>query len=603
VSALAGSSWALDGALDEEHPVTDDSQVQAAAEVTRLRELNAVLDQRIFDMSALLKAGEALHDELQVEALCHLLIAMCKERTQVEKIAILLNDADAGRMKVALAEGLPEEVDHLSFPAEDGILWRLLVAGEAFSVVDLRGQPRFPRIFGANQLEKLEGQLWIPLAMPGEVIGVLSLGLNRDNEPVSEEQFSFLASLASQAGVAINTARLYQTIAVARGRLDRSLHQLSLLFDVTRALGAVSDLTRLLRLILERAISAVDAQKGSLMLLDDQDEELVVRVVFGLPDKEIERKINDGELECRRFKRGEGVAGWVLQTGEKLLVNNTASEGSFTDAEGSHTQSILCVPLTVDEETIGVINITNRVDEGEFGSEDEEILAALADQAAVAIARARLYEAAITDGLTGLYVRRFALHRLREELRRARRYGNDLSVVMCDIDHFKTVNDTWGHPAGDAVLVKVAEIITAQLRIEVDVAGRYGGEEFLLVLPETRLNSAVVAAERLRAVIESTEIPVAEDRNIQVTMSFGLAQFDIESGESVESVIARADAALYESKGGGRNCVTAHALSAGDSASGGDLGGYSQAGDTLRKLRTLRAEAASLVADGEDGSG
>jgi len=227
----------------------------------------------------------------------------------------------------------------------------------------------------------------------------------------------------------------------------------------------------------------------------------------------------------------------------------------------------------------------------------------LADQAAVAIARARLYEAAITDGLTGLYVRRFALHRLREELRRARRYGNDLSVVMCDIDHFKTVNDTWGHPAGDAVLVKVAEIITAQLRIEVDVAGRYGGEEFLLVLPETRLNSAVVAAERLRAVIESTEIPVAEDRNIQVTMSFGLAQFDIESGESVESVIARADAALYESKGGGRNCVTAHALSAGDSASGGDLGGYSQAGDTLRKLRTLRAEAASLVADGEDGSG
>jgi len=508
-------------------------------------------------------------------------------------MAILLHDIDACCLKVALAEGLPDEVRDISFPAEDGILWRLLVAGEPFSVVDLRGEPRFPEIFRANGLERLGGQIWIPLVMPGEVIGVLSIGLNRNGQPVSEGQFGFLASLASQAGVAINTARLYQRIAVARSKLDRSLHQLSLLFDVTRALGAVSDLTRLLRLILERAIAAVDAEKGSLMLLDDRDEELVVRVVFGLPDKEIERKINDGEVECRRFKRGEGVAGWVLETGELLRVNNTENEGSFTDAEHSHAQSILCVPLSVDDETIGVINITNRIDDGDFGSEDEEILGALADQAAVAIARARLYEAAITDGLTGLYVRRFTLHRLREELRRARRYANHLSVVMCDIDHFKRVNDTWGHPAGDAVLVRVAEIINAQLRVEVDVAGRYGGEEFLLVLPETRLSSGVVAAERLRAVIESTEIPVSKDETIRVTMSFGIAEFEAESGEGAEAVIARADAALYESKSGGRNCVTAHALAGGEGGSEGDQGGYSQAGDTLRKLKTLGKVASS----------
>ncbi len=572
--------------------MSEESQVQKDVELEKLYEANAKLDQRIFDLSALLKAGAALHDELQVDALCRLLLAMCKERTQVEQMAVLLHDEESGRVKVALAEGLPSEIYDLSFPDDDGILWRLLGAGEPFSVVDLRGEPRFPRIFGANNLEQLNGQLWIPLVMPGEVVGVLSLGLKRSGQSVTEEQFDFLASLASQAAVAINTARLYQRIAVARAKLDRSLHQLSLLFDVTRALGAVSDLTRLLRLILERAIAAVDAEKGSLMLLDDAEEELVVRVVFGLPDKEVERKINDGEIECRRFKRGEGVAGWVLQTGEVLRVNNTESEGSFTDAEGSHTQSILCVPLSVDDETIGVINITNRIADGDFGSEDEEILGALADQAAVAIARARLYEAAITDGLTGLYVRRFTLHRLREELRRARRYGNDLTVVMCDIDHFKKVNDTWGHPAGDAVLVKVAEIITAQLRVEVDVAGRYGGEEFLLVLPETSLNSGVVAAERLRSVIEATDISVAGDETIRVSMSFGLAQFHSESGEAADAVIARADSALYESKGAGRNCVTAHALVDGDGDSGGDLGGYSQAGDTLRKLRTLRAEAA-----------
>ena len=430
--------------------------------------------------------------------------------------------------------------------------------------------------------------------------------MDHEGKAVPEEALPFLASLAGQAAVAINTARLYQRIAVARAKLDRSLHQLSLLFDVTRALGAVSDLTRLLRLILERAISAVDAEKGSLMLLDELGEDLVVRVVFGLPDKEVERKINDGELECRRFKRGEGVAGWVLQTGETLRVNNTENEGNFTDPESSHAQSILCVPLRVDDETIGVINITNRRGDDNFGVEDEEILGALADQAAVAIARARLYEAAITDGLTGLYVRRFAMHRLREELRRARRYGNELSVVMCDIDHFKAVNDTWGHPAGDAVLIKVAEIITAQLRVEVDVAGRYGGEEFLLVLPQTRLASGVIAAERLRAVIESTEVELNSGQKIQVTMSFGLAQFDIETGEDVETLIERADEALYESKDNGRNRVTAYASPSLVGTSGVDGEGFSQAGDTLRKLRTLREEASGMTqgaqAEPEPGS-
>jgi len=576
--------------------LTDESQPQERdAELVRLHGVNAHLDRRIFDLSALLKAGEALHDELEVDALCRLLVAMCRERTQVECLAILLHYPEDAAVRVAFTEGLPDEVDEVFFPAADGIFWRLLVAGEPFSVLDLGGEPRFPRIFDSNKLEQLCGQVWIPLVMPGEVVGVLSVGVDEAGRAVPEDALPFLASLAGQAGGAVHTARLYQRIAVARAKLDRSLHQLSLLFDVTRALGAVSDLTRLLRLILERAIAAVEAEKGSLMLLDEAGEELVVRVVFGLPDKEVERKINDGELECRRFKRGEGVAGWVLETGQTLRVNNTENEGNFTDAENSHVQSILCVPLIVDDESIGVINITNRRDDGDFGNEDEEILGALADQAAVAIARARLYEAAITDGLTGLYVRRFAMHRLREELRRARRYGNELSIVMCDIDHFKDVNDTWGHQAGDAVLVKVAEIINAQLRVEVDVAGRYGGEEFLLVLPQTRLASGVIAAERLRSVIEATQIELNSGEKVGVTMSFGLAQFDAECGEDSDLLIARADAALYESKGSGRNRVTAHASPSLEGQEGVDGEGFSQAGDTLRNLRALREEAGEPV--------
>jgi hypothetical protein len=119
----------------------------------------------------------------------------------------------------------------------------------------------------------------------------------------------FLAALAGQAAVAFHTALLHEINTVARRELDRSLHKLSMLFDVTRALGAVSDLTRLVRLILERAIAAVEAEKGSLMLRDDATDELVVRVVSGLPDPETERRINEGEIQCTRLRRGEGVAG------------------------------------------------------------------------------------------------------------------------------------------------------------------------------------------------------------------------------------------------------------------------------------------------------
>ena len=393
--------------------------------------------------------------------------------------------------------------------------------------------------------------------MPGRVVGVLSVGLGREDRQVPADQHTFLHRLASRAALAIHTAVLYRSIQIARKDLDRSLHSLSLLFDVTRALSAVSDLTRLLRLILERAIEAVTAEKGSLMLYDDLTGEMAIRVVYGLPDKEVERKINDGEKTCRTFKPGEGIAGQVLQSGKLICVDNTEAEEDFKGKDRNFARSLLCVPLTVDDETIGVINITNKEQGLPFAPEDQEILGALADQAAIAIARARLYEAAITDGMTGLFIRRFAMHKLREEVKRSRRYGNALGVVMCDIDHFKRVNDTYGHPAGDAVIIGVAETLRSGLRVDVDVAGRYGGEEFLLVMPQTDAPGTGVAADRLRDAIEALEVETGGGRKLKVTMSFGVTEMGPE--DTAESVIERADQALYVSKETGRNKVTVFA--------------------------------------------
>ncbi len=493
------------------------------------------------------------HNELQLGSLCRLLLAMARERLLVSQAAILLHSESEGVVQVYAQHGLDERVEGIAFPATDGILWRLLLAGEPFSVIDLRGRPLFEDSFEQHELAELYGQTWVPLGMPNKVVGVLSLGPSR--RQASSQDINFLGHLASQAAVAINTAQLYESIQIARKDLDRSLHKLSMLFDVTRALGAVQDLTRLLKMILERAIDSVDAEKGSLMLLDEQTDELVIRVVYGLPDKEVERKINDGEIQCTRFGRGEGIAGQVLESGEVVRVNNVEDEKGFVKREGSQqVRSILCVPLVVEQEVLGVINITNRKGGGTFGPEDEEILGSLANQAAVAIARTRLYEAAITDGLTGLFVRRFAMHRLGEEVKRARRYDSQLSLIMCDIDHFKRVNDTWGHQAGDAVIIAVAAALKREMREDIDVAGRYGGEEFVLILPATSGRDAAVAAERLRASIEEMVVDIGGDKTLSKTMSFGVAELGPDG--TAETLVGRADAALYASKETGRNRVT-----------------------------------------------
>jgi len=153
-----------------------------------------------------------------------------------------------------------------------------------------------------------------------------------------------------------------------------------------------------------------------------------------------------------------------------------------------------------------------------------------------------------TDRLTGLANRRRLEEALQTEVLRARRYGKPFSVILLDIDHFKAVNDQFGHQAGDNVLIAIAGLLTRTAR-ETDVVGRFGGEEFLLVCPETELLVVSALAERLRTEFTSTDFPLVGP----VTSSFGVAEFT--QGDSVKSLVERADKALYRAKDGGRNCV------------------------------------------------
>lgn len=211
------------------------------------------------------------------------------------------------------------------------------------------------------------------------------------------------------------------------------------------------------------------------------------------------------------------------------------------------------VPLLAEYTPLGVMVLEDRLDEEPFDPEDATFLYQLGLQVALAINNAKLYALAVTDGLTGLYVRRYFDLRLHEEFDAARRYRRKFALLMFDIDHFKKFNDAHGHQTGDAVLKQVAKLIEGNTRRS-DVCCRYGGEEMAVILPETDGGVAHALAEKLRAAVETHAFTGAEGQALHVTVSVGAAAFS-PGLDGPAAMIHAADEALYAAKEGGRNRV------------------------------------------------
>jgi diguanylate cyclase (GGDEF)-like protein/putative nucleotidyltransferase with HDIG domain len=221
-----------------------------------------------------------------------------------------------------------------------------------------------------------------------------------------------------------------------------------------------------------------------------------------------------------------------------------------------HLYSVFYVPITYENKLLGILGGHKCETQAQWNQHYETFFGQIADQLAIAVTNARLYKRverqATTDGLTGLFNHRTGQEKLAETLRKAERYQRNVAVVMIDIDHFKSINDTYGHPAGDTVLKHIAGIIRRDCR-DVDLPVRYGGEEFLLVLPEVNQEGAVVVAERLRKTLQR-EVISHDDVQLSVTASIGVAAYP-EDAEAQHTLLEIADKALYMSKRLGRNQV------------------------------------------------
>jgi diguanylate cyclase (GGDEF)-like protein len=316
------------------------------------------------------------------------------------------------------------------------------------------------------------------------------------------------------------------------------------LFEIGKLIGGDLDPGVLLARIAELICQLIDANTCSVMLLDGERQRLLARAAYGLRTE---------RMHSLSFRVGEGVAGWVIERGESALIPDVAADPRFVLLPENRTpiSSMLCVPLLARGERVGVVTATSERT-GAFDSHHLELVRFISTTIALDIENVRLHRVAVTDPLTGAYNREFLMARLPQEIEAARDRDRPLSIALVDVDHFKAVNDQHGHAIGDAVLAEIARRLRGAIRTG-DLLVRYGGEEFLVVLPRADAGRAWEVGERMRQRVCERAFDAGDGLILLLRASVGVAQW--RARETMQSFISRTDVALYGAKQRGRNRV------------------------------------------------
>jgi diguanylate cyclase (GGDEF)-like protein len=330
--------------------------------------------------------------------------------------------------------------------------------------------------------------------------------------------------------------------------------QISTISEIGQRITANLDFDATLETLFDAINALMDAPTLLIALVDEERNSLDYRLVMvrGKRQKPFSYSLDQDTFGC-----------WCVNHRSDILVGDIEAEhhkyvASYDELlfDGTAEKSLVFVPLIVGNKVVGVLSVQSHLTNA-YDKRKVETIRAIGSYLVIAIENARLFrqiqQLATIDSLTGLLNRRRLTEVLDETYVKTKRYGRTAGIIMVDVDHFKQVNDTYGHDIGDAVLRTLARVFSEKLRV-CDAIGRFGGEEFVILLPETSLEGAGMLAERLRVAIAAQEIPIPGDGHFTVTASFGVSVIR-PNDPNHEAVLKRVDQALYQAKQTGRNRV------------------------------------------------
>jgi diguanylate cyclase (GGDEF)-like protein len=490
------------------------------------------------------RLGDSL---LQVDTLLQGILALVAKSIPSHTVALFLKEAGGEALHLRSFVGPDTGVDHeAAIPWGAGLIgW---VAREA-KPLSVASNPRESQGLGYYREEvPIEAFLAVPVFNARQAVeGVLAID-SLERGAFSTEDQDLLEGFALQIALALQNARISRQIqGIAK--------HYATLHGVSAALGETLDLRELLERMADLSAQILAYDACLIFLWEAETKQWVLRLARGY-DKPPATGLP--------LQREGTLAGWVVEHHRSLLQHELGKRASPPPLFGHGdldrpVQSFLGIPLVLGESVMGAVYFLGK-QPGLFADHHQHLLGIFCNQAAAALSNALLHQEmanmATQDGLTGLHNHRSFHERLAAECERVHRHPAPLSLLLLDLDHFKQINDTHGHPVGDAVLRRIAVTLRETIRA-IDVAARYGGEEFALILPETDETGAEQIGERIRKEIAHSQFLLGETV-ILVTVSIGIATFP-RHGRTKEELLAHADQALYTAKQQGRNRVCLYA--------------------------------------------
>ena len=479
-------------------------------------------------IAILYDASQAILSTVELDEVLQQILRIASDYFHLQNVAIMLLDNENGELVIKSQIGWDESCNNTRIPLGKGLTGKAAEQKRPIYSPDVLKDPRY--LAGS---ERTRSEVCVPLMVRDEVVGVLDCQ-SENVDHFDEETIDLLTLFSTQASMALQNARLHS--------LERKrAQQLEAINTIAQQMTVVLEIPDLLAKVCSLIRKCFHMDHVAVML--KEDDEVVLRAHEGC--------LTPAIAVGGRRPASEGVWGEAFKNG-KTLITNDFVVGSV-EPVFHETRSRMCIPLISFGQQLGVLVLASARTQA-FQPGDRQSLESVADMCATAILNAnhveRVRQLAYIDGLTGIFNRRFFELRITEEIDRAKRFGCGMAVIMIDIDHFKRLNDEFGHLLGDEVLRQVSSIFSEHLR-KIDVVCRYGGEEFVIVLSQTDTEHALTVAEKLRRVVENWQFPGVPR---QVTISAGTATYP-EHGSERDQLVKAADRGMYLAKQGGRNRV------------------------------------------------